>query len=97
MKMGAFMLGGLVGAAAVMYFNRNRSWSFAGLSHRTRESVGKMGNAVAATNVSSHKSSKSDWTESGVEEVVDMIRKDPAVKKEVDEILNGSGKSYMTQ
>ncbi|MEF3301842.1 hypothetical protein [Paenibacillus sp. GYB003] len=93
MRMGAFLLGGLVGAACVMYLNRNNSWSFAGLSSGAREFAGKRSGAFA----DSAQKVGSAWNESGLDEVEKMIQKDPAVKHEVDEILSESGNKYMTQ
>ncbi|MDF2713307.1 MAG: hypothetical protein K0R28_232 [Paenibacillus sp.] len=98
MKMGAFLLGGLVGAAAVVYFNSNRSFSFAGLSNRSSHSAGKMANTGKSNvNASSNTFSGSEWNGAGLNEVEQMIQKDPTVKSQVDDILNKSEQSYMTQ
>ncbi|TMV51319.1 hypothetical protein FE783_05925 [Paenibacillus mesophilus] len=98
MRMGAFLFGGLVGAAAVVYFNSNRSFSFAGLSNRSSHSAGK-GAHSAKTNVNaaSNKFSGSDWNAAGMNEVEQLIKDDPTVKSQVDEIMNKSEQSYMTQ
>ena len=98
MKMGAFLLGGLVGAAAVVYFNSNRSLSFAGLSNRSSHSAGKTANAGKTNaNAASNKFSSSEWNGAGLNEVEQLIQKDPTVKSQVDEIMNKSEQSYMTQ
>ncbi|TNJ67418.1 hypothetical protein FE784_05540 [Paenibacillus hemerocallicola] len=98
MKMGAFLLGGLVGAAAVVYFNNSRSLSFAGLSNRSNQSAGKTARSgKTQTHTTGNKFSGSEWNGAGLEDVEELIKKDPTVKTQVDEIMNKSEKSYMTQ
>lgn len=98
MRMGAFLFGGLVGAAAVVYFNSSRSLSFAGLSNRSNHSTGKSANsAKPQTHSTGNKSAGSEWNGAGLEDVEELIKQDPAVKTQVDEIMNKSEKSYMTQ
>ncbi|RKN84615.1 hypothetical protein [Paenibacillus ginsengarvi] len=107
MKMGAFLLGGIVGAAAVMYMNRGGSWSFAGMSDMFGTS---MNGAKANQRNNRHfrSSSSSSHTrdmsrdngrnagrdDADFKEMENMIKSDPNVKKEVDEILGQSGRSY---
>lgn len=95
MRMGAFLLGGLIGAAAVVYFNSGRSWSFAGMSGRASKAAGKgsKSNAVFGTG----KSSDSTWSKAGFDDLEQLIEKDPTVKSQVGEILNKSGKVELTQ
>lgn len=98
MKMGAFLLGGLVGAAAVVYFGSGRSLSFAGWSNRTSHSSGKAAKPFkSSAHASADKSSGKEWNGAGMSDVEELIHKDPTVQGQVDDILNKSDKSYMTQ
>ncbi|GAA3405272.1 hypothetical protein ACFFNY_28720 [Paenibacillus hodogayensis] len=99
MRIGAFLLGGLAGAAVVMYVQRNNPMSFMGMgSSRTHE---RNKTARSGKNFSSHASSgsfsESAWNGSGLDQLEKLIKKDPAVKSQVDEILHKSQESFMTQ
>jgi hypothetical protein len=90
MKMGAFLLGGLVGAAVVMYWNRNKTM-FAGFSSHAGNWMGKPFQSSARVNKSTDKFSAND-SDAGLEKVESMIKQDPEVKRQVDEILHESNK-----
>lgn len=92
MRMGAFLLGGIVGAAVVMYMNRNKTM-FAGFSSQMGKMMGKSFPSSARANKSTDKFSGLD-NEAGMEKVESMIKQDPEVKHQVDEILHQSGKAY---
>jgi hypothetical protein len=96
--MGAFLFGGLVGAAAVVYFNSNRPLSFAGLSNRSNHSAGIAAKSgKTQTQSTGNNFSGSEWNGAGLQDVEELVKKDPTVKTQVDEIMNKSEKSYMTQ
>ncbi|MBD2861342.1 hypothetical protein [Paenibacillus oceani] len=104
MRMGAFLLGGVVGAAAVVYYMRGKHMSFAGLTSQTSDMFSKPTSSkpVKFASSSSHSdkfssSSNSSRSESGLGQVEELIAQDAAVKSQVDEILNKSASSYMTQ
>lgn len=101
MRMGAFLFGGLVGAAAVMYLNRNRSgMSFAGMSSQAGDVVGKMVSAASSVSMKPEKTASSFSTmpqKDNLDEVEKLIHKDATVKQQVNEILNENGRTFMTQ
>lgn len=100
MRMGAFLLGGVVGAAAVVYYMRGKNMSLAGFTNQTNDMFSKPSTSKPAKFVSSHSdkfSSSSSRSDSGLDKVEDLIAQDAAVKSQVDEILNKSESSYMTQ
>jgi hypothetical protein len=84
--MGAFLLGGLVGAAAVIYFSRSRNLSFAGFSSQTSDSVGKM----MASNPSADK--ESDW-----KKIEQIVNSDNEIKKTVNEIMQKQNETGLAQ
>ncbi|PYI54967.1 hypothetical protein DLM86_10490 [Paenibacillus flagellatus] len=96
--MGAFLLGGIVGAAAVVYWNRNRTMSFAGLSSQAGDVVGKVVKSAAKpASTTTTTFDKSADASRGLDKVEELIQQDPTVKKQVDEILDKSDSPYMTQ
>jgi hypothetical protein len=102
--MGAFLLGGIVGAAAVMYMNGSRPWSFAGLANRAGKSMNmgggvKQANRSAAFASSNKSSADSKWSSAGLEDLESLINEDQTVKGKVDDIIHSSKhtSSGMTQ
>ncbi|SFK92402.1 hypothetical protein SAMN03159341_102176 [Paenibacillus sp. 1_12] len=101
MKVGAFLLGGLVGAAAVVYLSgKSKSMLMSSFSSN-RESVGnninKNGNNNQSASHNANKPGSSDRT--GLGRVEEIINKEPALKATVDEILRDSQhkEQYQTQ
>ncbi len=97
MRMSGFLLGGLVGAAVVLYMkNNNRPMLMSALGF-DKQSMGKM--AEKAKHLFSETGiaglGKSDGTQSakGLSTVKEIINKDPHLKTQVDEIMNESQNS----
>ncbi len=97
MRMSSFVVGGLVGAAAVMYFSRNnKSMALGSLNQvmgRTKNSMMDFASSAMSQgmnkNMSSHKQSKAD-KQAGLDKVEKIINEDPSVKAEVDKIMMSS-------
>jgi len=90
MRMSSFIIGGLVGAAAVVYFNRNNKPIMFSLS-QAGESVNRMVDAA----MNKVRENKSD---SGLNQVKQMAEKDPEVKHEINEIMKENSESqFQTQ
>jgi hypothetical protein len=93
MRMGAFLLGGLVGAVAVAYFSRsNRPMMLS--SMMSGQGLGKMmnraRNRMAGTSAQSSAQSaaaQQDTASDGMKQVEKIIKKDPNLKGQVDQIL----------
>ncbi|OXM88093.1 hypothetical protein [Paenibacillus rigui] len=103
MKFGSFLLGGLVGAAAVVYFN-NKSKSMLlsaftsnnqSLGHVmdkakdrfTDQSAEDKAKSKAAANTSFKKDDPFNTAGGGLEKVKDIVKEDPQLKSTVNEIL----------
>jgi hypothetical protein len=84
--MGAFLLGGLVGAAAVIYISRSRNISFAGFSSQTSDSVGKMMASTPSVD------KESEW-----KKIEQIVNSDPEIKKTIDEIMQKQNETGLTQ
>ena len=100
MRIGTFLMGGIVGAIAVTYMNRNNGMMMANLAN-AGQNVGSMvtkakskfsntnmnmGNSENAENKSSYKMDNS--SEHGdLSLVKEILNKDPELKTKVDEIL----------
>lgn len=93
MRAMSFLVGGIVGAAAVIYFmNNNRQGLF--LLNAGEKVAGKWMNG-AVNKMSSSKAEES-WSGIGLDTVEQMINEDPEVKKAVQDILNKET-TYQTQ
>lgn len=94
MRFGSFLLGGLVGAAAVVYFN-NRSKSmllstFAGNHQSFGNVMGKMNDKLKNKSTNEEFNKENPFEAGGMEQVKEIAQNDPDVSKTVNEIL-GSG------
>ncbi|GAA4870419.1 hypothetical protein GCM10023310_57490 [Paenibacillus vulneris] len=111
MKFGSFLLGGLVGAAAVVYFNnKSKSMLFSAISSKN-QSLGGFADKAGASNHSDVKNQPASGSESihakkeagstheGLARVEALINKDAEIKAAVDEILteNQQKEVYQTQ
>jgi hypothetical protein len=111
MKWSAFLLGGLVGAAAVVYMQKGKkSMMFAGMGNSTGDSVSKMldkgkdqvmnGFDSSKSGMQQRNASKSASTDgkADIGKVEEIIKKDAAVKSQVDQILaeNNQKDSYQS-
>lgn len=93
MKVGSFLLGGMVGAAAVIYMSsKSKSMLLSALSSNNQS----VGNGAGKT--SSPTRSASAGT-GGLGRVEEIINKEPKLKATVDEILKGNEtkEQYQTQ
>jgi len=104
MRMGAFLLGGLVGAAAVIYFQNNRnSMMFSTMNNATnsldkivdkgKQLFGMNNNQQKSQSVSSnHKSqagsAKSLDSKADLDKVGEIVKQGSNVEQKVDEILS---------
>ncbi len=92
MRIGGFLLGSLVGAAAVVYFSRNNkptmaaSWSQVGdsINNLVDTATNKIMNM--RTNMMQNKQNPSQ-NSTGMEKVEDIVNQNPQVKQQVNEIL----------
>ncbi|MEB3102795.1 hypothetical protein [Ferviditalea candida] len=92
MRTMSFLMGGIVGAAAVIYFmNNNRQSIF---SFNAAEKASKWMNG--ATDTKSPSKSEANWSGGGLNTVEQMINEDPEVKKAVQEIMKKET-TYQTQ
>lgn len=105
LRMSGFVVGGLLGAAAAMYFNRtNRTFSFSSISNAgqaldnvvekarsrmmspdKRSYYGDPSSAGAGSNASS--GPMSGVQAGGLQRVENMVKEDPMLKSQVNEIL----------
>jgi hypothetical protein len=98
---GGFLLGALVGAVAVSYFmsRRNNSINMARLGEMVTSAIGdgfklvtaSSGSASASSNSStttSNKAQPSQSDQAAKQQLKEMIAKDAAVQKEVNEIIS---------
>lgn len=98
MRVGAFLLGGLAGAAAVVYFRRNYSLPFDVFSRHDDDHERKQKRwGRSSFSSSSRKREDDESKEYGFDQLETLIKKDPAVKSQIDEILHKSEGNFMTQ
>jgi gas vesicle protein len=93
MRMSGFLVGGLVGAAAAIYFSRNNrpmllsavNWDQAldkaGQFVRTAKNVWDSGSTIQTNNISNTKS------DADLDQVKNMVSKEPQLQHQVNEIL----------
>jgi hypothetical protein len=108
MRLGAFLLGGLVGAAAAIYFSdrQNRSMFFS--ANTLNGNIGKMWNnsknrimntamnAFMGGKTGKEINADSATAQDGLNKVEDIVKQDPALKNTVNDILADSGKTKMS-
>lgn len=101
MKLGTFMLGGIAGAAAVIYLNRkSKSMLFSAFSS-SNESMGNVmdkakgtfGSQTFGNSVAKNFSSTST---NGLNQVEKIVKEDPHLKATVNEILQDNKASAAT-
>ena len=92
MRMGAFLLGGLVGAVAVAYLSRsNRPMMLS--SMMSGQGLGKMMNRAknrmtgSSAQSSAQSAAQQDTAAGGMKQVEKIVKKDPNLKGQVDQIL----------
>lgn len=121
MKMNGFVVGGLLGAAAAMYFSRsNKSFSFSGLSSagqaldsmvekartkmmdpdkrsyyggqsgssNTTSASSSMSGTSSMTGTTPMSGSSSTSTATGLDRVESIVKEDPVLKSQVNDILS---------
>jgi hypothetical protein len=93
MRMGAFLLGGIVGAAAVMYWNRNGMMGQVMGKAKTAFSQMNEGGTVNMTDNWSRNSASA--SNNGLDKVKEIIDQDPELRKQVDEITSNKSEAYM--
>ncbi|MEX2460961.1 MAG: hypothetical protein WD469_06615 [Paenibacillaceae bacterium] len=88
MRMGTFLLGGIVGAIAVSYMNRNNGMMMANLAN-AGQSVGRMVTQAKSkfSNMNSNMSMDKSSESADLPRVQEILNKDPELKTKVDEIL----------
>ena len=103
MRMSGFLVGGILGAAAAMYFSRNNkpmllanvNWDQAvdkaGQFVRSAKTMWDTASIVTATSSSDKKSGP------GLSKVEEIIHSDPTLSHQVDEIMKDSHKQTVTQ
>jgi hypothetical protein len=101
MKLGTFMLGGIAGAAAVIYLNRkSKSMLFSAFSSSS-DSMGKVVDKAKDTFVSksfgdSAVRNFSSASSTGLNQVEKIVKEDPHLKATVNEILQDNKESTST-
>lgn len=101
MRLGAFLLGGVTGAAAIMAWQKNRDKMNMGLFMGTGNPINKAMNAAFSKGNGSkmNQSNENKFSNTGLEEVSSIVNEDPELKRQVDEIFdeNHSNKSYSSE
>lgn len=108
MKIGTFLLGGIAGAAAVIYLNRkSKSMLFSAFSSSS-ESMGKVVDKAKDTftsksfsdkgvkNFSSTSTNASSSASSGLNQVEKIVKEDPHLSVTVNEILQANKENTST-
>lgn len=101
MKLGTFMLGGIAGAAAVIYLNRkSKSMLFSAFSSSS-DSMGKVVDKAKDTFTSksfgdSAVRNFSSTSSTGLNQVEKIVKEDPHLKATVNEILHDNKVSTST-
>ncbi|MDB5053786.1 MAG: hypothetical protein JWM44_1836 [Bacilli bacterium] len=107
MRMGMFLLGGIVGAAAVVYINRNNmmmsNFSNAGQSvgnmmDKAKTKFSSMNMGMNRDTEKSNQNSTQSNDKTDLSKVEEIVNKDPNLKSKVDEILeNQSSTNFRMQ
>jgi hypothetical protein len=110
MRMSGFLIGGILGATAALYFTRgnrammaNMNWGKAldkaGTVAQTAKDMWNMATTIptgSSQTPSQSQKTKTD-TASSMQSVEQVLAKDAKLKQQVDDILKESGTSYPTQ
>ncbi|MEW9699024.1 hypothetical protein [Paenibacillus sp. SI8] len=108
MKIGTFLLGGIAGAAAVIYLNRKSKSMMLSAFSSSSESVGKVMDKARDKFVSKtfkdssidssakSYSSASSGSAGGLSQVEKIVKEDPGLKSTVNEILQENEKTTAT-
>ncbi len=96
MRLGTFLLGGVAGAAAVIYLNRkSKSMLFSAFSSSS-DTMGKAMNKAKDTMTGAfNAASFNKQSKDNLGQVENIVKSDPALKQTVDEIL-GDNKGNTT-
>ena len=102
MRMSGFLIGGMLGAAAALYFTKNKSMMMANVNWD--QAVDKAGQFVkgaksmwdTASIISATGSGSGSKGAGGLDKVEEIVRKDPELTHKVDEIMKESGQSNTT-
>lgn len=87
MRIASFLVGAAAGAAAAMYMNRTNKtvmMGFSQLGDNFTKAVDKAMMSMADRGLKTHKEPE---TNQSLHQVEDLVKKDPYVKNEVDQIL----------
>ncbi|GFZ89502.1 hypothetical protein GCM10008018_39570 [Paenibacillus marchantiophytorum] len=103
MKIGTFLLGGIAGAAAVVYLNRkSKSMLFSAFSSSS-ESMGKVvdkaKDSFSNRTFNSTSTAPKSFTSTGangLSQVENIVKEDPSLKSTVNEILNENRENTST-
>jgi Sec-independent protein translocase protein TatA len=102
MRMGMFLLGGIVGAAAVVYINRNNmmmsNFSNAGQSvgkmmDNAKTKFSSMNMGMNRDSEKSNQNSTQSNEKTNLSKVEEIVNKDANLKSQVDEILENNNQS----
>lgn len=93
MRMGAFLLGGIVGAACVMYLSKNKgmmitSWDQAGQTVGKMMKTAKHSMQHAAMGALDSTLSRKTEKQSDMEQIEQIVNEDPELKNQVNKILS---------
>lgn len=100
MRIGAFMLGGIIGAAAVVYLTRNNNMmTMSSMNQPGQMLSSAMGNARQKIQDTAMKAmdmtmNRSSQKAADMQQVEQIVNEDPALKQQVDEIINTSSRSH---
>jgi hypothetical protein len=105
MRMGTFLLGGIVGACAVVYMNRKNGMMLSNFAN-AGQSVGNMVSKAKSkfsnmnmdmdtnsNNMGGNSINRHSNHDEGLDKVEEIVKKDPNLKNKVDEILADSNQN----
>jgi hypothetical protein len=90
MKFTSFLVGAATGAAAVMYMNRTNKTVLMGFSQMGDNLSKVMDKAMMSMADRNMKTHKEPETNQSLDRVEELIKQDPGVKHEVDQILSNN-------
>jgi len=101
MRIGTFLLGGVVGAAAVVYLNRKTGGSllmsaFSSSGESVGKTVGKTKETFSGKSFTDLSAKSFKTSGSGLDKVEDIVKDDPSLKQTVNEILEDNQEQATT-
>jgi gas vesicle protein len=97
MRMGTFLLGGIVGACAVVYMNRkngmmlsnftNAGQSIGNMVNKAKSKFSNMDMDTNSNNTNANSINGHSNRDEGLGKVEEIVKKDPNLKNKVDEIM----------